>query len=37
MAKDANYPFAYSKYEGQTVEKKVTLAFINLPWYHSTL
>lgn len=25
MAEDANYPFAYSKYLGQTVERKVRL------------
>lgn len=29
MAKDANYPFAYSKYSGQLVEKKVGL--LNFP------
>ena len=25
MARDANYPFAYSKYEGQLVEAKVNI------------
>ena len=25
MAEDANYPFAYSKYENQLVERKVKL------------
>ena len=28
MAEDANYPFAYSKYHGQGVERKVRVVII---------
>ena len=33
MARDANYPFAYSKYEGQLVETKVDIQFTRIALY----